>query len=108
MSRRAPALPGFYPPGPLYSPPAQEHSITSRLAAIAAKPKAGTQRQRVLAMLQCLPAGATDEEMQIALKMNPSTQRPRRIELVAAGLAQDSGITRTTRSGRRAVVWVST
>jgi hypothetical protein len=52
------------------------------------------------------PEGATDEELQLALQMNPSTQRPRRIELVRWGMVGDSGRTRTTASGRAAVVWV--
>ena len=51
--------------------------------------------------------GATDEEMQIALSMNPSTQRPRRGELAEDGLVRESGDTRKTRSGRPAVVWVA-
>jgi hypothetical protein len=49
--------------------------------------------------------GATDEEIQTALDMNPSTQRPRRVELVDQGLIQDSGRTRLTRSKRAAAVW---
>ncbi len=51
--------------------------------------------------------GATDEEMQQWCHMNPSSQRPRRIELVSMQLAQDSGRTRPTRAGRSAVVWVA-
>jgi len=49
--------------------------------------------------------GATDEEIQTWLGMNPSTQRPRRVELVKKGLVVDSGKTRQTRSGRKATVW---
>jgi len=48
--------------------------------------------------------GATDEECQRELGMNPSTQRPRRGELVDAGLIVESG-TRLTASRRRAAVW---
>ena len=50
--------------------------------------------------------GATDEEMQLALEMNPSTQRPRRGELVAAGVVCDSGRRRELRSGNKGTVWV--
>ena len=50
--------------------------------------------------------GATDEEMQIALSMNPSTQRPRRVELARSGIIRAEG-TRKTRSGRSAVVWIA-
>lgn len=51
--------------------------------------------------------GATDEEAQDALGMGPSTQRPRRVELVGLGLVYDGGGTRPTRSGRKATVWVA-
>jgi hypothetical protein len=52
--------------------------------------------------------GATDEEIQVALKLSPNTERPRRIELVAQGLVEKSGITRLTSSRRKAAVWVAT
>jgi hypothetical protein len=51
--------------------------------------------------------GATDEEIQHELQMNPSTQRPRRIELVEAKLVLDSTMKRPTSSGRQAVVWIA-
>jgi hypothetical protein len=83
-------------------------SQTSLEAAIAAEPRAGTQRRRVLDLLREYPAtGLADHEMQGLLGMNPSTQRPRRIELVEAGLVKDSGNHRLTDSGKRAVVWVA-
>lgn len=83
-------------------------SRTSRAAAVAAEPSAGSQRARVLDALRAHPAGLTDHELQERLGLNPSTQRPRRIELVRAGLVVDSGEERETPSGRRAVVWVAT
>lgn len=62
-------------------------------------------QRRVLEFLrQAGDAGATDEEIQIGLAMNPSSQRPRRGELVDAGLVVEAG-TRKTRSGRLATVW---
>lgn len=83
-------------------------SETSLEAAIAAEPAAGTQRRRVLDLLREHPfTGLTDHEMQEKLGMNPSTQRPRRVELVDGGLVKDSGICRLTPSGKRAVVWVA-
>lgn len=89
--------------------PAQIHSRTSVEAGLQIEKKSISLRGHVLAFLRGRGAmGATDEEMQIALNMNPSTQRPRRIELVAAGLARDSAMTRETKSGRKAVVWVAT
>lgn len=51
--------------------------------------------------------GATDEEVQTALAINPSTQRPRRIELVKAGRVYDSGARRKTLANLDAVVWVA-
>jgi hypothetical protein len=52
--------------------------------------------------------GLTDEEQQNLLKMNPSTQRPRRRELQKAGRIRDSRRKRKTASGARAIVWVAT
>lgn len=46
-----------------------------------------------------------DEEIQIDLNMNPSTERPRRGELVEKGLVCDTGHTALTKSGRNAVLW---
>ena len=83
-------------------------SETSKEAAIAAEPNAGTQRRRVLDELRCFrDEGLTDHDMQDILAMNPSTQRPRRVELVKQGFVVDSGKTRLTPSGKRAVVWVA-
>jgi transcription initiation factor IIE alpha subunit len=61
-------------------------------------------QRRVLELLQATPEGLTDEEMQTRLEMNPSTQRPRRIELARRGMVVEAG-TRRTSSGRMAVVW---
>jgi hypothetical protein len=93
-------------------PPAQRHSPTSVAAAEAIRPATGRLRMAVLEYLRsCGQNGATDDEMQDALNgtlgMGPSTQRPRRIELVEAGLVADSGRTRLTKAGRKAVVWVA-
>lgn len=86
--------------------PAQMHSQTSIAAAERALPTAGTMRRRIYDQLkQWHSTGATDAELQDELRIDPSTQRPRRIELVNAGLVRDSGRTRKTRSGRSATVW---
>jgi DNA-binding IclR family transcriptional regulator len=61
-------------------------------------------QRRVLELLQATPEGLTDEEMQRRLGMNPSTQRPRRIELARRGMVVEAG-TRKTASGRNASVW---
>lgn len=89
-------------------PPRQRHSDTSESAANAIRPKSATLREKVLGFLRTRgDAGATDEEIQDLLRMPASTQRPRRVELVAMGLAKESRTKRTTRSGRAASVWVA-
>jgi hypothetical protein len=88
-------------------PPAQRHSHTSVAAAKKIAPKASTLRDKVYAAIAG-SHGLTDEECQLELHLDPSTQRPRRIELVRAGLVRDSGQRRYTLSNRLAVVWVAT
>lgn len=82
------------------------HSDTSSAAAESIKPSAGTLRAKVL---DCIvrSSGVTDEEIATRLVMNPSTARPRRLELVEMGLVKDSGERRKTRAGRASVVWVA-
>lgn len=68
---------------------------TSKAAARAVK--TGTARYRVLEALAradlgaLTPTGLTDAELADRLKMNPSTERPRRVELMDDGLLVDSG-----------------
>jgi transcription initiation factor IIE alpha subunit len=96
------------PPGPLFATaraPAVNGSITSAAAADSLGPTTlNAMQRRVLAVLKANPQGLTDEEMQLALGMNPSTQRPRRIELARRGLVVTCG-TRRTSSGRNATIW---
>lgn len=79
-------------------------SETSEAAAESMKPDAATLRGQVLEFIR-QANGATDEETQQGLRMNPSTQRPRRVELVERLLVRDGGKKRRTSSGRWAVVW---
>lgn len=81
---------------------------TQRVAAIEAYPATGSWRLRVLEAIVESRAGLTDEELQTMLRLNPSTERPRRVELVEGGWIEDSGTRRPTRSGRSAVVWALT
>jgi hypothetical protein len=86
--------------------PCQAHSETSREAAaiLQAGGRRHALREEVLGLL--LREGPmTDEEMQRKTGMNPSTQRPRRVELLRLGLVKATGETRRTASGRRAAVW---
>lgn len=88
--------------------PFVQGSDTSKAAAKSVKSSAGVLRVQVLHFLEQQGLwGATDEEVQLALSMNPNTERPRRIELVVAGAVKDSGQRRSTTSGRKAAVWVS-
>ncbi|MFN9286738.1 MAG: hypothetical protein ACK6EB_01625, partial [Planctomyces sp.] len=81
------------------------HSITSMQAADSMDAKALTRLHRlVLDFLRGRPDGATDEEIASGLGLNPSTERPRRIELARRGLIVTGG-TRKTASGRNADVW---
>lgn len=80
-------------------------SLTSEAAAKAIKPSTATLRYEVLEAIRFLN-GATDEQIQEFTGMNPSTARPRRVELVRMGLVRDSGETRKTVSGRAATFWV--
>lgn len=90
------------------SAPYQRHSPTSRAAAVAIEPVAGTRRAQVLAFIRERgAAGATDEEMQLRIPMSPNTQRPRRVELVQGQHIVNSGRTRQTLAGDEAVVWVA-
>ena len=92
---------------PLFAqrPPSARGSVTSAAAADSLDGETLNQMQRrVLELLQATPSGLTDEEMQRRLGMNPSTQRPRRIELARRGLVVEAG-TRRTASGRMATVW---
>lgn len=86
--------------------PYQPHSRTSKRAAESAASKAPTDRIRVLEYLKsCGEDGATDQEIQNALSLKESTERPRRVSLVQSGEVVDSGKTRLTEAGKQAVVW---
>lgn len=85
----------------IQTPPYQRHSDTSKAAAERIEPKAGSLRAKVLAYLR-VEGPSTDKEMQAGLKMQGSTQRPRRVELVASGHVVDSGERRD-----RSAVWVA-
>jgi DNA-binding NarL/FixJ family response regulator len=102
----------YYPPPeavlPLFAQrmaPAVQSSMTSMQAADSLGPAALNELQRrVYQLLQLHPAGLTDEEIACRLCMNPSTARPRRIELFRLGLVVRGGI-RKTKSGRNADAW---
>jgi hypothetical protein len=65
-----------------------------------------TQRAHIMAAITRSYVGMTDTELQEELNMSGDTERPRRGELLKAGLIKDSGVTRKTKRGREAIVWV--
>ncbi len=85
---------------------AQNHSTDSIAAAQNSAPHIGPLHSRVLSFLRLAQAGATDEELMDGTGIAPNTLRPRRRELQIMGSVKDSGATRPTKSGRKAVVWV--
>jgi predicted ArsR family transcriptional regulator len=85
-----------------HGPKAVHHSQTSIDAAAAIKP--GTLRAQVLELIQRHPEGLTDEEGTELSGLNPSTYRPRRVELATMNLIEAVG-TAKTKSGRQAQVW---
>lgn len=90
---------------PLFdSVPYQRHSITSQEAATEIVGSVASLRRKVYELIE-KSGPLTDEEIQTMLSMNPSTQRPRRIELVERGVVCDSGEKKKTKSGRWAVAW---
>ena len=86
-----------------FTAPYQAHSHTSRQAATEIEPTSGSLRELVYRLL-AENGPLTDEQIAAQLGMNPSTQRPRRIELVKAGRVVQAGWERT-KSGRKANRW---
>jgi hypothetical protein len=81
---------------------------TSVLAAWRAWPRSGTQRERVLRwVIDRGDHGATDDEIQDALRLSGNSERPRRLELVERGWLVDSGRRRPSYSHGPAIVWVA-
>ena len=85
----------------------RDHGRTAHAAAKDIESVSGAQRRAVYKAILEATAGLTDEEVQIILDLDPSSERPRRVELVRDGLVVDSGRTRLTVSGRKATVWVA-
>ena len=85
--------------------PYQQYSITSLEAALSMKSHLGRMEGQVLSYIAARgDYGATDAEIIEALGSH--SYRPRRIALVQRNILKDSGLTRKTPSGRKAVVWV--
>lgn len=84
--------------------PAQRHSQPSVEAAYgtAAKRRRHDHR-RIAAALSRGPK--TDRALQRELELAGSTERPRRIELVRAGIVVEAGYELAERTGRRSTLW---
>lgn len=83
--------------------PRQSHSETSGEAATVAQKRAPRLRRAVLDYLR-EHGPRTDEQIAHELQINPSSARPRRVELVDLGLVEQAGYG-TTSAGRRASLW---
>ena len=81
---------------------------TSIQAQIKAAPRMSEKRARVFQYLvDRMDRGATDQEMQAALKMSGDTLRPTRGKLLKDGLIYDSGKTRKNANDNDCIVWVA-
>lgn len=78
--------------------------VTSSAAEREIAPHASTLREDVYKTIAAF-GPIHDERIARVLNMNPSTERPRRLELEKAGRIVASGTERTS-SGRKAVTWV--
>ena len=65
----------------------RDHPETSKGAARSIATRAGSMRHHILSQLK-RAGGMTDHEIQVALKISGNSQRPRRVELKAAGWVQ--------------------
>ncbi len=86
--------------------PFESRSITSREAARSVLPLVAGQEAKVLDAIRSGGNGATDEEIERITGLKHQSASARRRGLVIKGFVRDSGITRTTSSGRRATVWM--
>jgi len=80
---------------------------TSIQAQVKAAPRMSSHKARVYQFLvDRMDQGATDQEMQFALKMRGDTLRPTRGKLLKENLIYDSGKTRKNENGNDCIVWV--
>jgi hypothetical protein len=76
---------------------------TSREAAEAIAPVAGTLRERVLIEVRRLPG--TPEQIAHRMRVDLLSIRPRFSELARLGLIKDSGKRGDSRGGKHAIIW---
>jgi transcription initiation factor IIE alpha subunit len=81
---------------------------TSIAAAQKVLPKTGSLRRKVYEyILNQGLHGATDQEMELSLKIDGNTIRPTRISLLKDGFILDTGTTRKNQHGNDCIVWRS-
>lgn len=67
-----------------------------------------TDRARALAILRAHPEGLTDDALAELMDRRPTSAGKRRLELVHAGLVEQTDERRATRTGSPAIVWRAT
>lgn len=82
-------------------------SGTSRAAAEAVAPRRGSAAWAILSAIAESPAGLTDHEIQLQTMIMPSTERPRRGELVDGGYVRNTGCSRQ-HGGSLWSIWEAT
>lgn len=86
-----------------------DHQETAQKAAKAIAVRSGTQRAAVLLHLledhQAGLIGSCDELISAVTGLGPSSERPRRVELVNMGLVEPTGKTVRTSTGYEAMTW---
>ena len=82
-------------------------TATSDAAALSMREYKLKQRGQVYGyLLDCREKGATADEAEAYLGIAGNSLRPRLVELRELKLIRNSGLTRKTRTGRGAIVWV--
>lgn len=81
---------------------------TSFEAAEKVFPRSGSQRDRVLRLIEEHPEGLIDEQIAVLLKLTRSSAGTRRGELVAKGFVYTDGAKRKTSTDSNALVWKAT
>ena len=81
---------------------------TSIAAKTKVAPKIGSLRRQVFEYIFRMGLeGATDQEIETALRIEGNTIRPTRGSLVKDGLIMDTGTTRKNKHGNDCIVWRS-
>jgi hypothetical protein len=88
--------------------PFNKGSDTSRLAALQNYPRSGTQRERILQVIEESGGGLTRDELAQQLHFPDSSVDPRVRELIDGGWIEESVETRPTRTGADAHILVPT